>query len=138
MVKIATFAKRQNVRFHSKENEQIDNSAEIETSNNEKKIIETPMKTYSLHFKASGKLIVAPIICEVLQGKSSLSYKVMVDEEITNWLRKEKLNAKSTSILDIILLNDSKKVMFSQGNWTDTNSIEIKSFDKHSNSDLIY
>ena len=96
------------------------------------------MKTYTLHFKASGKLIVAPIICEVLQGKTSLSYKVIVDEEISNWLRKENLSAKSMSILDIVLLNDSKQVMFSQENWTNTDSIEIILFDKHSNSDLIY
>jgi len=96
------------------------------------------MKTYTLHFKASGELIVTPIICEVIQGKTSLSYKVIVDEEISKWLRKQNLSAKSTSILDIILLNDSKQVMFSQENWTNTDTIEIISFDKHSNSDLIY
>ena len=95
------------------------------------------MKTYTLHFKASGELIVAPIICKVLHGKTSLSYKVIVDEEISNWLRKENLSAKSTSILDIILLNESKQVMFAQENWTNPDSIEFISFDKHSNSDLI-
>jgi hypothetical protein len=95
------------------------------------------MKTYSLYFKASGKQIVTLINCEILQGLTSLNYKPTVDETISNWLRKEKLNAKSTSILDIVLLNDSKQVMFTQENWTNINSIEIKTFDINSNSDLI-
>ncbi len=95
------------------------------------------MKTYSLQFKASGEHIVTPIICEVLKGKTSLSYKPIVDEEISNWLKKKKLNAKSTSILDIVLENDSKQIIFAQENWIVPTSIMIKEFDKHSNSDLL-
>lgn len=96
------------------------------------------MKTYSLHFKASGKQIVTPIICKVLQGKTTLSYKPIVDEEITNWLKKQKLNASTTSILDIVLENDSKQIIFAQENWLAPISIIIKEFDEHSNSDLKY
>lgn len=84
------------------------------------------MKNYSLHFKASGILIVTPIICEVSNELTSLSYKPIVDDEISNWLKKEKLNAKTTSILDIVLLNDSKQVLFTQENWININSIKIK------------
>jgi hypothetical protein len=95
------------------------------------------MKTYSLHFKARGEQIVTPIICEVLQGKTSLSYKPIVDEEISNWLKKKMLNASSSSILDIVLENDSKQIIFAQENWIVPSSIMIKEFDEHSNSDLI-
>ncbi|GEM_PF-3460437 len=96
------------------------------------------MKTYSLHFKASGQQIVTPIICEVIEGKTTLSYKPIVDEEISNWLKKKKLNVSSTSILDIVLENDSKQIIFAQENWTVPTSIMIKDFDEHSNSDLKY
>lgn len=95
------------------------------------------MKTYSLHFIASGEQFVTPINCEVSSGFTSLSYKSIVDEEISNWLKEKKLNAKSTSILDIVLENDSKQVIFTQENWTDVNSIKIKEFNKYSNTDFV-
>lgn len=94
------------------------------------------MKTYFLHFKASGEQIDSTINCEVLQGTTTLSYKPIVDEEITNWLKKQKLKAGTTSILDIVLENDAKQIIFIQENWLIPTSIIVKMFDKHSNSDL--
>ena len=95
------------------------------------------MKTYSLHFKASGEQISTPIFCEVISGRTSLSYKSIVDEEISNWLKKKKINANSTSILDIVLRNDSNQVIYAQDNWIVPFSIMIKDFDKYSNTDII-
>lgn len=96
------------------------------------------MKTYCLHFNAGGEKIVTSINCEVIQGKTSLSYKPIVDVEISDWLKNKKLSASSTSILNIVLENDSKQIIFAQENWIVPTSIIIKEFDEHSNSDLIY
>ena len=93
------------------------------------------MNTYTLHFKARGEKIITPIICEVSPGNTSLNYKPIVDEEISIWLRKNKLIASYISILNIMLENDSKQIIFAQGNWIDPTTIIIKDLDKQSNLD---
>lgn len=95
------------------------------------------MKTYTLVFTAINKQISILLNAEVIYGKTSLSYKTIVDTEISKWLRLNNLTAKSTKILDILLLNESKQQVFNQGNWSEYTSIIQVDFNENTNSDLI-
>jgi hypothetical protein len=95
------------------------------------------MKTYTLVFTAINKQLSISINAEVIYGKTSLSYKTLVDMEISKWLRLNKLTAKSTKVLDIVLLNESKQQVFNQGDWSEYTSIIQVDFNEDTNSDLI-
>jgi len=95
------------------------------------------MATYILSFFASEKQVESNVNADIHCGFSSYSYKRLVDDEISKWLLTNKLNAKSTKILDIKLLNESKEQMFTQMNWSDYTTISHIDFDEKTNSELI-
>jgi hypothetical protein len=95
------------------------------------------MATYKLSFFATGKQLFYHVTSDVIYGKSSYSYKRLVDDEISKWLSINKLNGKSTKILNIILQNNSEQKMFIQENWSDYSTIVHIDFDEETNSELI-
>lgn len=84
------------------------------------------MQHYNLSFKALGKLIDIPIYCDFNQEHTSLSYKVIVDETISNWLNKNKESNTHILILDVVLVRKKdNKAVFIQDNWSDYRSMKI-------------
>ncbi len=83
------------------------------------------MKTYKLYFAARGEQVVITVTAEIL-GLSTLKYKSIVDEKISEWLRANKLTANSTKILDVNLCDELECNLFNQADWSDPNSIIFK------------
>ncbi len=80
------------------------------------------MKTYTLFFTAGGERISINVSAEVV-GISTLKYKPMVDDKISEWLKTNKLTASSTRILHIKLCDELECNLFNQADSSDPNSI---------------
>lgn len=83
------------------------------------------MKTYKLYFTARGEQVVVTISAEIL-GLSTLKYKSIVDDKISEWLKTNKLTANSTKILNVNLCDELEYNLFNQADWSDPNSIILK------------
>ncbi len=83
------------------------------------------MKTYKLYFTARGEQVVISVTAKIL-GLSTLKYKSIVDDKISEWLKANKLTTNSTKILDINFCNKLKCNLFNQVDWSDPNSIIFK------------
>lgn len=95
------------------------------------------MSVFILNFKVNGKNETISRDAELICGLTSLSFKVIVDEMIFEWIennaQKEKCN-----IRDIVLHNSEQEPVFVQTDYSDINSIKVKDFNQSSDSDLKY
>jgi len=84
------------------------------------------MKSYNLTFNVLEKEILLQFEQEVSLPKkcSSIIYREIVEQKISEWLKSNKMNGREISILDI-KLNDGAKLLFSQADRKDTSTIEI-------------
>lgn len=83
------------------------------------------MKTYKLYFTAGGKQVIIAVTVEII-GLSTLKYKSIVDDKVSEWLKANKLTANSTKILDVNLCDELECNLFNQADWSDPNSIIFK------------
>ena len=84
------------------------------------------MEVYILEFTANGNRIVCTIEVEVLTGQTTLTYKTAIDDKINEWLQSNGLNGLTTKVVDIVLLNNTGKILYTQHDWLYPNSINIK------------